>query len=381
MPQRLLLFVFGVWLAVNVDGSQLLAEDRTELTRTSNIHASTALNKVDKFHRKLVYFIKDIDLPCLHLPEPSKPVEPFFVQVRAYRFAKDNPLSCYVVMNRHGELVFSSYKAILRVNKENHSDKMVSLSELNVSAPDQLPANLHFDSLLYASNAEDVLYVRLSSASNVNVEQESETPYTSSSFVGRLDVKAGRLRVVLTNSPLAEIDSDSGWIYDLHNGSIERKDFNGKVAARWPLSATSFSCCLAPDKQNLLICRQDNTLSMLDLKTGRKTDLPVQGRAAVWGNNGIIYYISEEVHDDVLDTSLLRYRIGDKEPKRLFVVSCQRKNMKDVLLGVSPRLSADRSWLAWPLPVEDFYKYGTVLLDITNSEYRILAGRWDGVQW
>ena len=55
--------------------------------------------------------------------------------------------------------------------------------------------------------------------------------------------------------------------------------------------------------------------------------------------------------------------------------------MLDSLLGSAPRLSADRSWLAWQLPVEDFHEGGTILLDIANGEYRIIKGRWEGVQW
>ena len=51
------------------------------------------------------------------------------------------------------------------------------------------------------------------------------------------------------------------------------------------------------------------------------------------------------------------------------------------MLGSAPRLSADHSWLAWQLPVEDFHENGTILLDISNGEYRIIKGQWEGVQW
>ena len=45
-----------------------------------------------------------------------------------------------------------------------------------------------------------------------------------------------------------------------------------------------------------------------------------------------------------------------------------------------PHLSADLSWLAWHLPVENFRERGTILLDITNGEYRLMKGFWEAVQ-
>lgn len=178
-----------------------------------------------------------------------------------------------------------------------------------------------------------------------------------------------------------QIDPDGGCIYETRNGAVERKDFDGKLANRWQLSERASRCYLAPGKRSLLICRESETLSLLDLKSGRETDLRIRGRVAAWGNNGTIFYISEKTNGDVLDTSLFCYRIGEKEPKRLFLVSCLREKMKDSLLGVSPQLSADRSWLAWCLPVDAFDEYGTILLDLKSGEYRILKGCWNGVQW
>ena len=141
---------------------------------------------------------------------------------------------------------------------------------------------------------------------------------------------------------------------------------------------------LSQDKRTILIAPLLGLgdFSLLDLKSGRETSLPVTGRAAAWGANQTLFYLEEKKRDGgVLDTSLLRFRVGEKKPTRLFLVSCQRVKMLDSLLGSAPRLSADRSWLAWQLPVEDYHEGGTILLDIANGEYRIIKGRWEGVQW
>jgi hypothetical protein len=94
----------------------------------------------------------------------------------------------------------------------------------------------------------------------------------------------------------------------------------------------------------------------------------------------VIYFFQEARREGgILETSLHRFQIGQKEPTRLFSVSCKPVELTNHLLGVRPGLSADRSWLAWHVPVE-YPESGTVLMDLTNDEYRILDGRWDGVQ-
>jgi hypothetical protein len=180
------------------------------------------------------------------------------------------------------------------------------------------------------------------------------------------------------------LDFDAGLVYQVSGKAIECKDFSGKVRGRWSLPSEFYVLRLAQDKRTMLLAAIlfGNDFSVLDLKTGRRTDLPIAGRAAAWGANQTLFYLVEKDRGNgVLDTSLWRFRIGENEPTRLFLVSCARVERKDALTGIVPRLSTDYSWLAWQLPVEDIHESGTVLLDVTSGEYRIVEGRWEGVQW
>ena len=369
------------WIILICNVCMLSAKEYTQLGNKSRLFSSSSIIKVEKFQRELVFFNKKVDLPCLRIPEHNKLAQSFFIQVGAYRLAKDEPLSCNVIMTRNGELLFLSYNTIYRVTNENNSNILFKNAELNIVAQKTLPKNLRFESLLYASNTKDFIYLRLANASPKNNSKNTGLLHANLCYIGKLDLIGRKLWVVQTNTYFAEIDTDSGWIYDIHNGRVERKNFKGEVIEQWSLKEPSHSCKLAPDKQNLLSCRLDNTMSLMNLKTGVEANLPVHGRAAVWGDNNIIYYISEEEDNNILETSLMQYHIGEQKSKRLFMVKCERERLKDSLLGVAPQLSTDRSWLAWPLPVEDINESKTVLLDIIHGQYRLLDGCWNGVQW
>ena len=233
------------------------------------------------------------------------------------------------------------------------------------------------------------------------------SPKDYSYFLGKLDIPARKLFLLsyddFTHTVI--LDADAGTFYqvraaiaqprevngkteyEIRAGFIKCRDFDGKTLAQWPMPEGFESAVLSPDKQAMLLIPLappdvDSPFGLLDLKSGAQTELPISGCMAAWGAKQTLYYLQEKAGDDgVLDTSLFRFRIGRKKPTRLFRVSCKRIRMKDSPLGMIPRFSADRSWLAWRLPVEDFHESGTVLLDVSNGEYRIMKGSWEGVQW
>ena len=296
--------------------------------------------------------------------------------------------SCSAEMTKDGDLVFLNPKMILRVNKKGLAEKMVSLKELTVKGVKSRRESLHFQQLLGVSTAAAVLYV----SASTEPEHEPGVAYTmseSSYYVGKLDLTARKLLLMPCEMPVGiALDPDAGTVYQSREASIECHDFDGKARGQWPVSNGVAELVLSPDKRTMLLSSiiprllGGGAFSVLDLKSGHETDLPISGRAAAWGANQTFFYLDEQERDGgVLDTSLFRFRVGDKKPTRLFLVSCQRVKMKDAMLGSAPRLSADRSWLAWRLPVEDFDESATILLDISNGEYRIIKGDWEGVQW
>ena len=381
------------------------AEDESPTPGKSKIVAAPSLKKVETFRRKVVFFTKDVDLPCLRLPAPDEQTLGFVFTTGLIKLLASQPYSQHVEMTNDGDLVFRGHQTIFRVNKKGKAEKLADLAELTLTGAKAARENLHFDSLLGASPTAAVLYLGLS-----NENAKAGVPFSPrdySYYLGKLDIPARKLSLLsyddFTHTVI--LDAEAGTFYqvraaiaeprevngkteyELHEGFIRCRDFNGKTLGQWPMPEGFESAVLSPDKQAMLLIPLappdvDSPFSLLDLKSGDQTELPISGRAAAWGAKQTLYYLEEKAGDDgVLNTSLFRFRIGKKRPTRLFLVSCKRVRMKDSSLGMVPRLSADRSWLAWHLPVEDFHESGTILLDVANGEYRIMKGSWEGVQW
>ncbi len=379
----LLAIVIGL-LCRAADTWRRAADDGPPTPGKSRIVAAPSLKNVETFRRKVLFFSKDVDLPCLRVPDNGGQPPDFARSVRLYGLPGVNEWSCSVEMTKDGNLVFLGPEIILRVNKQGTAEKAFSLADLTAQGVKSRRGLLHFEQLLGASTTAAILYLTASTEPE-HAPGKVYTMREDSQYVGKLDMTTRKLlltpRGTFTNIAL---DADAGTFYQLRETTVECRDFTGKARGQWPVSTGAASLELSPDKRTILIAPLLGLgdFSLLDLKSGRETSLPVNGRAAAWGASQTLFYLEEKKRDGgVLDTSLLRFRVGEKKPTRLFLVSCQRVKMLDSLLGSAPRLSADRSWLAWQLPVEDFHEGGTILLDITNGEYRIIKGRWAGVQW
>lgn len=391
MLRQFFILVAIAWPFVTCDVSRTVAEDDVPKAGKSKVVVASFLKRVERFRRKVVFFNKDIDLPFLQVPDAGSPIHDFFERVNAYQLPDGHDLFSRVAMTKDGDLVFLNPRTIFRVNKAGSAEKLVSLAELKVVGTKTWSEGFHFDYLFGVSTVTNVLYVSISN----EPEHELGVVFTKSGsyYLGKLDLAARQVLAVPYDGIINQIaiNPDAALVYQIHDGSIECKDFDGKLTNSWSRPGIHDSLCLAPDRQTILFSvfsqggfslLLQNDVSLLDLKSGHQTNLPIVGRAPVWGLNQTIYYLVEKERDNgILDTSLFRFRVGEQRPARLFFVSCQRVKRRDSLLGSKPSLSGDYSWFAWELPVEDYHESGTVLLDITNNEYRIINGRWEGVQW
>ncbi len=408
MPRRLFApFAFGL-LLVACEVCRAAGEDDTPTPGKSKIIPAASLKEVETFRRKVVFFAKDVDLPCLRLPAPGERTPGFIFTTGAIRLIASQPCSEHMEMTNDSELVFVVHKMAIRINQGGKAEKLFALSELTLTGAQPPSKGLHFENLLGASPAASVVYVGLS---NAPMESgQSVSPKVYSYFLGRLDIPARRLALVpyddypydvvldaeeekfyQVRSATAEARTVNGeTVYDGHEGFIKCRDFAGKTLKQWPLPGNIASAALSPDRRSLLLIpatglmeRSDAKIhfELLDVKTGDCADLPITGcGAAAWGTDQTIYYLRETSNDGVLETKLFRRRLGEKKSTRLFRVLCKTKET-NMYLARAPRLSADRSWLTWQLPVEDYRESGTILLDVTSGEYRIMRGHWEGVQW
>ena len=381
------------------------AEDDSPTPGKSKIVAASFLKEVETFRRKVVFFTKDVDLPCLRLPATGEKTPGFLFTTGAIKLLASQPYSQHVEMTSDGDLVLVTHQAIIKVNKAGKAEKLANLADLTLTGAKAPRENLHFERLLGASATEAVLYLSLS---NENAEPGvSFSPSEYSYYLGKLDIPARKLLLLPYDNLLCPVvlDADAGTFYHVHAGSLESRDlngekvldsrggfikcrdFNGKKLGQWPLSEGIYSAALSPDKRSLLLIPLsppdgESPFGLLDLKTGSQTELPISGGAAAWGAKQTIYYLNEKKRDDdVHDTSLFRFRIGEEKPTRLFLFSCKHVKSKNTFFGMAPRLSADRSWLVWHLPAENYHERENILLDLTNGEYRIMKGGWEGVQW
>ena len=360
------------------------ADDGPPTAGKSKIVAAPALKNVETFRRKVLFFRKDVDLPCLRVPAGGGQPPDFARSVHLVW-----PAGRQRVELLRGDDQGRRPGIPRPRNNPSRQQQREGGKGLQPGGPDSARGEVAtriapFRATLGASTTAAVLYLTAST----EPEHKPGKVYTmreDSQYVGKLDMTTRKLlltpRGTFTNIAL---DADAGTFYQLRETTVECRDFTGKARGQWPVSTGAASLELSPDKRTILIAPLLGLgdFSLLDLTSGRETSLPVNGRAAAWGANQTLFYLEEKKRDgSVLDTSLLRFRVGEKKPTRLFLVSCQRVKMLDSLLGSAARLSADRSWLAWQLPVEDFHEGGTILLDIANGEYRIIKGRWEGVQW
>ena len=236
--------------------------------------------------------------------------------------------------------------------------------------------------MLKASATKNLVYLALATNPSPDVDPGPYTAAKYPDFIGKLDL-ASRWLSLVEGSPLnIAIDPEAEVVYRTRVDSVERVDFQGNVIAQWRVDVGSEAGSLAPDGKSLLIVPVlGGGLGLLDLTTGEQTRLPIDGRAAVLGGRGNIYFIREAKRQNgVLETLLYHFQVGQKAPTRLMFVSCKRVGNPGYLMGRQPALSADGTWLVWPLPVE-WSESGTLLVDLTNHQYRVLEGDWMGVQW
>ena len=258
---------------------------------------------------------------------------------------------------------------------KNGAEKILTLADLKIASADPVPAAAHFGELRPASATKSLLYVELWTYRG---EELDPGPFSFAKypvFLGKLDLATRRLSLVKEWACIA-IDPESAVFYRAGSHSIEKIDFEGQVVRRWPVGSHASACYLAPEKKSLLISSfPDDRFRLLDLMTGEETPLPIRGCAPSFGPGGTIFFLHGTKRDGgIFETSLHRFRIGEKASTCLFLHSCKRIVLLDGFLGTEPKFSADGTWLAWKLPSESS-EYKTVLLDRTNAQYRVLDSR------
>jgi hypothetical protein len=206
-------------------------------------------------------------------------------------------------------------------------------------------------------------------------------------LLGALELATRRMKLAKMPLPAA-IDVDAEVGYRALGNRVEERDFDGHVKRVWPVRGIPEECNLACDRKSLVLVHAGrlsrpftvlDQFTVLDLTTGKQT-LPVPGVYATAGKNGAVYFLRQQRRANLLETSLYRIQRGQESPARLFFVSSVFAERPILLARWPVRLSADGSWLAWYLPVED-PESGTLLLDLENQEFQILGGEWAGVQW
>ena len=196
------------------------AEDDSPTPGKSKIVAASFLKEVETFRRKVVFFTKDADLPCLRLPAPGEKTPGFLFTTGAIKLLASQPYMQHVEMTSDGELVFAGLQTIIRVNKKGKAKKLANLADLTLTGAKAPRENLHFERLLGASATEAVLYLALS---NENAEpgvsfSTSEYSY----YLGKLDIPARKLLLVPYDNLLCPVvlDADTGTFYHVHAESL-----------------------------------------------------------------------------------------------------------------------------------------------------------------
>ena len=399
-------FAFGL-LLVACEVCLAAGEDDTPTPGKSKIIPAASLKEVETFRRKVVFFAKDVDLPCLRLPAPGERTPGFIFTTGAIRLIASQPCSEHMEMTNDSELVFVVHKMAIRINQGGKAEKLFALSELTLTGCSRRQKGF-ISRTCWGRRLRQVSCTSAFPMCRWNRDSRFLRKSTLT-FLGRLDIPARRLALVpyddypydvvldaeeekfyQVRSATAEARTVNGeTVYDGHEGFIKCRDFAGKTLKQWPLPGNIASAALSPDRRSLLLPatglmeRSDAKIhfELLDVKTGDCADLPITGcGAAAWGTDQTIYYLRDMFNDGVLETKLFRRRLGEKKSTRLFRVLCKTKET-NMYLARAPRLSADRSWPTWQLPVEDYRESGTILLDVTSGEYRIMRGHWEGVQW
>ena len=265
------------------------AEDKPPTAGKSKIVAAPSLKNVETFRRKVVFFTKDVDLPCLRVPANGGQPPDFDSSVHGFDLPGGGGYSCSAEMTKDGDLVFLNPNMILRVNKKGLAEKMVSLKELTVKGVKSRRESLHFQQLLGVSTTAPVLYVIASTEPEPEPEPESEHEpgvlhmmSDDSYYVGKLDLTTRKLLLMPCEGPAdIALDPDAGIVYQSREASVECHDFNGKARGQWPVSNGPADLVLSPDKRTMLLSPTPppplggGSFSLLELKSGHETDLPI----------------------------------------------------------------------------------------------------------
>ena len=321
----LLAIVIGL-LCRAADTWRRAADDGPPTPGKSRIVAAPSLKNVETFRRKVLFFSKDVDLPCLRVPDNGGQPPDFARSVRLYGLPGVNEWSCSVEMTKDGDLVFLGPEIILRVNKQGTAEKAFSLADLTGArgevATRIAPFRAAFGRLDHRGHPLSDRVHRARARAGQGLYHARRLPVRG---------QAGH------DNPQAP--PDAPWNVYEYRAGCRRGDllstagddrrvprFHRQARGQWPVSTGAASLELSPDKRTILIAPLLGLgdFSLLDLKSGRETSLPVNGRAAAWGASQTLFYLEEKKRDGgVLDTSLLRFRVGEKKPTRLFLVSCQ----------------------------------------------------------
>ncbi len=339
------------------------------------------MKEVETLRRKMVFFAKDVNLPCLRLPSPDRRPRDSASDIVSQVMKADGGYLYSTVMSSTGDLLLSGGKNLFRATKDGRAEKLFGLLDLKAEGAGPRLAELQIFRLLAASVGKDVIYIELS---NFLTPEDSRSPGFKNEVIllGRLELGARCLRMTI-EPPTSNfaIDPDSDIFYVARGGHIQETRFDGQVEREWPVRGQPHGCLVVPDRKSLLLehfASSTHMYSVLDLATGQQTP-PALGRTPVWGKNRTVFFLRDSRREKVLATSLYRFQSGQKSPLRIFFVSCQLVTSRD-FLDRKPVLSADGSWLAWHLPAEE-PENRTLLLDLENEEYRILPGDWAGIQW
>lgn len=348
--------------------------------------AAPQLREVTAFDRKVVFFAHDADLPCLRLPDASEMPGEWLPEVPRFVLSTDGPANLSPVMTKGGDIVFATAKALYRLGKDDKGERLVALADLEQVCSTRPPETLRFHSVLATSTTKNTVYVGLETSPEPSVDPGPYTEEQYPEFVGKLDLDKHRLLLTKARVLDVAIDPEAEAFYRVNGESVEQCDFQGRVLRRWPLSGAGWRCRLSPDRKKLLVC--DVLASaffgqfiLLELDAGREHLLPLRGKAATPGLADTVYYV-QEVPDrnGVRETSLYRYDLKSNTQSRLFFVATRSGRMAGAFTGPAPRLSADGTWLAWPMPGE-WPAVATVLLDLISGQYRVVPGLWRGVSW
>ena len=362
----LFLIPLGLWLGVaNVS----FAAEPEEAIRAAGF------KKVDVFARSGLFVVKNTKLSVLRTTQKGPPKA-------IYTNARNGELQCPVAVAETGDALFvCDGKAVVRVTPAGESKTVLTLGTLRA---DPLGKDLarRFDiNWFLAAGPRDTLYFALLPA--IGRERRS--------YVCRYDPTGRRTDVLECQFPTGiDVDRSRGVVYipPLSNSNFAGATpvllvagFSAESHSRKrPVHHTYDWCRLSPDGKTLAMSEaateKEPHIATLDLSSDRETVLPFPGSYVTWGAGSSIYFVRGA-------RTLWTATLAATEPTLLYEPAGKPDSDTEGNFATPPVLSRDGSWLAWRWTIKTPQGpwRGTVLIDLTNREYRLLEQAWRDFAW